>query len=102
MSKAHSQKKTKNFHITSITLETYSDCKSDNDSFQLCERCNNGFSKAYYEELKNKTSKFPFTYSSKKKLSKKKITNLENIKLKFIEDENQSNRMKKKKEIYME
>ena len=98
MSKAHSQKKTKNFHITSITLETDSDsCKSDNDSFQLCERCNNGFSKAYYEELKNKTSKFPFTYSSKKKLSKNKITNLENIKLKFIEDENQSNRMKKKK-----
>ena len=68
MYKAHSQKKTKNFHITSITLETDSDsCKSDNDSFQLCERCNNGFSKAYYEELKNKTSKFPFTYSSKKK-----------------------------------
>ena len=51
MSKAHSQKKTNNFHITSVTLETDSDsCKSDNDSFKLCERCNNGFSKAYYEE----------------------------------------------------
>ena len=98
MSKAHSQKKTKNFHITSITLETDSDsCKSDNDSFKLCERCNNGFSKAYYEELKNKTSKFPFTYSSKKKLSKKKITNLENIKLKFIEDDNHNQKNKKKK-----
>ncbi len=100
MSKAHSQKKTKNFHITSVTLETDSDsCKSDNDSFKLCERCNNGFSKAYYEELKNKTSKFPYTTtnSSRKKLSKKKITKLENIKLKFIEDDNHNQKNKKKK-----
>ena len=96
MSKSKSQKKIKNLKITSIKLETDSESDiSKDDSFHLCEKCNNGFSKVYCEELRNKSSKH-FNNSKKKSSSKNNKSNLENIKLKFIEDETQSQRMKKK------